>query len=95
MSQADRIGPPCPFRAVGYTWRAGFYPMTPEATSIIAEHNGVRPDQLPRGARNHSNPYMRDWIQALGELKAAGLPYRHESGRFLAPSEMSYDDDTL
>lgn len=82
-------GPPCPFRAVGYTWQAGGFPLSPEGLAIIAEHNGVRVDQLPRGARNSSNAYMHKWIERLGGLKAEGLPYRNADGRFLTSRELA------
>ena len=60
----------------------------PAALEILAEHNGVRVDQLPREAFTASNPYMLDWLTRLGERKAAGLPTRHESGRWLRPEEI-------
>lgn len=81
-------GPPCPFRSAGYTWKAGFYPLSPSGLSIIAEHNGVPPEKLPRGARNSSGPGMHRWIEELGRRKSAGMPTRHSSGRWLSPSEL-------
>ena len=82
-------GPPCPFRACGFTWRAGLYPLNAEGQAIIAEHNGTSVDKMPRGWCNSSGPGMHAWIEALGARKAAGEPYRHESGRFLLPAELA------
>ena len=80
--------PPCPFRACGFTWEAGLYPLSPNGLAIIAEHNGVRVDQLPRGARNSSSACMRDWMEALGARKAAGLPTR-VGKRWMLPGELA------
>jgi hypothetical protein len=82
-------GPPCPYRAVGYSWQAGLYPLSDNGLAIIAEHNGIPADKLPRGARCSSGPGMHRWMEALGALRAAGLPYRHASGRFLLPAEIA------
>lgn len=82
-------GPPCPFRAVGFTWKAGLYPLSDNGLAIVAEHNGVRPDQLPRGARCSSGPGMHAWMEALGARKAVGLATRHESGRWLVKTEVA------
>jgi len=82
-------GPPCPFRAAGFTWEAGLLPLSPEALDIVAEHNGVKIEQLPRGARNAPNPYMLSWLHALGTAKSEGRPHRHASGRFLFLGEMA------
>jgi len=84
-------GPPCPFRAAGYTWKAGLYPLSPSGLEIIAEHNGVSVDQLPRGARNSSSAYMHSWIEALGARKALGLDTRRD-GRWILPSEINRED---
>jgi len=84
-------GPPCPFRAVGFTWKAGLYPLSSHGLALIAEHNGVPVSMLPRGARNSSGPGMHAWIEKLGELKASGRAYRHENGRFLLPTEINSD----
>lgn len=81
-------GPPCPFRAVGFTWQAGLYPLSAGGLAVIAEHNGVPVEGLPRGARNSSSAYMHKWIERLGDLKALGFPYRHENGRFLPMGEI-------
>lgn len=86
----NTYGPPCPFRTVGFTWKAGLYPLSEAGLAIIAEHNGVRPDQLPRGARNSSSASMHEWIEALGVRKAAGLPTRTQAGdRWLLPTEIA------
>lgn len=85
---AEVYGPPCPFRAVGFTSRAGMYPLSAHGQAIIAEHNGVVPDYLPRGARFSSGPYMHDWIERLGAAKAMGLTVRIE-GRWLLPRELA------
>jgi hypothetical protein len=83
------FGPPCPYRAVGYTWQAGLYPLSDNGLAIIAEHNGTTPDELPRGARCSSGPGMHGWMEALGARKSAGLPYRNQNGRFLLPAELA------
>lgn len=82
-------GPPCPFRACGFTWEAGFYPLSANGLAIIAEHNGVRPEQLPRGARNSSNAYMHRWIEALGVAKAAGSAIRDDDGRWFTVARLA------
>ena len=80
-------GPPCPFRAVGFTWEAGRYPLSPAGLAIIAEQNGVRPDQLPRGARNSSGPLMHAWIECLGAMKQDGYVVR-DGSRWLSMREL-------
>lgn len=82
-------GPPCPFRTVGFTAMAGLYPKSQAALELQAEFTGCRVDQLPRGARNHSNPYMRDWMEALALRRRDGLDYRHVDGRYYLPSEIN------
>lgn len=89
MSGNEFHGPPCPFRAVGFTGSAGAFPLSAGGLSIIAEHNGVPVDKLPRGARNSSSAYTHDWIERLGRLKTEGRPYRHIDGRFLSPREIT------
>jgi hypothetical protein len=84
----ETYGPPCPFRAIGYTWKAGLYPLSPAGIEIIAEHNNVRADQLPRGARNSSGPQMHSWIEALAAAKLAGRDVR-KGDRWLLPSELA------
>lgn len=79
---------PCPFRSIGFTAAAAQYPLGADGLEIIAEHNGVTVDRLPFAARFSSGPGMHDWMTRLGSRKAAGLPYRHPSGRFLLPSEI-------
>jgi hypothetical protein len=81
-------GPPCPFRSVGFTWRAGYFPLSRAGQAVIAEHNGVPMEKLPRGARNSSSAGMHRWVERLGHLKTLGLPHRHESGRLLLPAEI-------
>jgi len=81
-------GPPCPFRAVGFSAGAGLYPKSIEALTLMAERMNVPADKLPRGMRNHPNPYMRDWMEALAVRRLNGEEYKHESGRYLLPSEL-------
>lgn len=80
-------GPPCPFRAVGFTWQAGAYPLSQAAQAIVAEHNGVPVEKLPRGARNAPNVHMLAWLERLGGRKEAGLPYRRD-GRWMLMREL-------
>ena len=77
------------FRAVGFTEAAANFPLSEEGIAIVAEHNGVEPDRMPRAFRYAPNPWMRDWLEILGQRKAQGLPTRHESGRWLVPAELS------
>ena len=73
------------FRAVGFTGAAAAYPLSPAAQEIVAEHNGVSADMMPETFRYAPNPAMRDWLEALG----ASPVRRHESGRWLLPSELA------
>jgi hypothetical protein len=82
-------GPPCPFRAVGFTSKAWLHKLSPAGQAIIAEHNGVPVDRLPFAYRYSSGPYMHAWMEALGSRKANGQPTRHESGRWLLPEELA------
>lgn len=81
-------GPPCPFRACGFTGDAGNYPKSLAALELTAEMLNVRVDQLPRGARNHPSPYTQKWMERLAQLRLDGAAYRHEGGRFLLWSEV-------
>ena len=82
-------GPPCPFRAVGFTWRAGMYPLSAAALAVIAEHNGVAAELLPRGARFASSRAMQVWIEALGAAREAGRIVRDLDGRWFTPSRIA------
>lgn len=86
---SEPVGPPCPFRACGFTWEAGGYPLSARGQEIIAEHNGVGVGQLSRGARNAPNPYMLAWIEALGMAKAANRIVRDADGRWFTPSRLT------
>lgn len=85
----DRIGPPCPYRAAGFTWQAGLYPLSADGVEIVAAHNGVAASKLARGARYAPNPWMLAWIESLGERLAAGLPWRDPDGRWLTPDRLA------
>jgi len=80
-------GPPCPFRAVGKTWKAGLLPYSPEGLSVIAQHNGVTVDKLSMPNRHASNPYMQTWMHRLGVAQAAGVDVRPH-GRWLTPEQL-------
>jgi len=69
-------GPPCPFRAIGYTWKAGLFPGSPQYVSIIAQHNGIAVDKLPWAYRFAPNRPVLDWLHRLGSLQDAGLDVR-------------------
>lgn len=84
---SELYGPPCPFRAVGFTGNAGNHPLSYYGQLAVADHNGITVNQLPRGARFAPNPYMYRWMEALGERIAAGLPHR-KGGRLMLPSEL-------
>lgn len=71
------------FRKIGFTLHAAVNPLSDNGASIIAEHNGVPLDKLPPLYRYASSSKMREWIEQLGALKAAGLPYRGNDGRFI------------
>ncbi len=88
MSRHDFIGPPCPFRAVGFAWQAGNYPLSQDAQRIVAEHNGIPVERMPRGFRNAPNTFMLAWLERLGGRLSAGLPTRHGSGRWLLMKEL-------
>ena len=77
------------FRAVGFSAVAADHLLSEEGCAIVAEHNGVEPDRMPRAFRYAPNPWMHAWLEELGRRKAAGLPTRHESGRWLVPSELA------
>lgn len=76
------------FRAIGYTDEAINYPLSPAGISIIAEHNGVSPDQLPEAARYSSGPYMHKWIEALGSARGLDRTVRDADGRWFGMSEL-------
>ena len=77
------------FRAVGFTAVAAEYPLSEAGSAIVAEHNGVQLDRMPVAFRYAPNPWMHAWLEDLGRRKAAGLPTRHESGRWLVPGELT------
>jgi hypothetical protein len=79
------------FRKVGFTANAVNFPLSPTGQAIIAEHNGVTVDYLPEACRYSSNAHMHRWIEALGEAKAAGLPYRDPDGRLWTPARLCID----
>jgi len=76
------------FRAVGFTAAAADHPLSEAGSAIVAEHNGVEPNRMPVAFRYAPNPWMHAWLEELGQRKMAGLPVRHESGRWLIPSEL-------
>jgi len=76
------------FRAIGFTAAAADHPLSDAACAIVAEHNGVEPDRMPRAFRYAPNPWMHAWLEELGRRRTAGLPTRHESGRWLVPAEL-------
>jgi len=80
-------GPPCPFRAIGFTWKAGLNPRTPESLSIVAQHNGVPVDRLPWAMRYAPNPLMLAWTHRLGVMQAKGHDVRPD-GRWLTMKEL-------
>ncbi|MET0439183.1 MAG: hypothetical protein ABW043_16990 [Devosia sp.] len=81
-------GPPCPFRAVGFSGSAGNYPLSTAGKAIIAEHNGVSIDALPFGSRFSSGAHMHRWIEALGERYMATGEYPRRDGRWLSMREL-------
>ena len=80
---------PAEFRAVGFTAAAAQYPLSDNGIAIIADHNGVLPEQLPRAFCYSSNAYMHEWIEALGRAREEGKETRHESGRWLRMNELA------
>lgn len=76
------------FRAIGFSDNAINFPLSEAGQAIIAEHNGVSVEQLPEAFRYSSNAHMHRWMGALGARKLAGLPTRHESGRWLLMGEI-------
>lgn len=79
------------FRAVGFTAAAADHPLSEAGCAIIAEHNGVRVEQLPRAFRYSSNAYMHLWIEALGRAKATGRRTRGQDGRWLPMDALKFD----
>lgn len=77
------------FRAVGFTAAAAKYPLSEAGCAIVAEHNGVESEHMPHAFRYAPNPWMHAWIEELGRRRASGMPTRHESGRWLVPSELA------
>jgi hypothetical protein len=83
---------PLNFRGVGFTEAAAAFPLSPAGQKIIADHNGVRVDQLPAEFRYASGPGMHRWIEALGRLLIAGACVRDDDGRWwtMARLEAAY-----
>lgn len=80
-------GPPCPFRAIGFTWKAGLFPRSRQSLSIIAQHNGTTVDKLPWAYRYAPNAAMWNWTHRLGGLQEAGFDVRPD-GRWLTMEEL-------
>lgn len=85
----DIIGPPCPYRAVGFTWAAGLFPLSKGAQGIVAEHNGVAPEKLSHGARFAPNEGMRAWMDALGKRYAETGALPRIGNRWMLPGELA------
>lgn len=64
------------------------YPLSDNAVAIIAETNGVEPHHLPAEWRYAANEYMRDWMEVLGSMRAAGWQYRERDGQLFLPDDI-------
>lgn len=81
------------FRKAGMTDSAINFSLSQNGLAIVAEHNGGLISQLPPEAGYAPNRSMYEWIEHLGRRKAAGLPTRHSSGRWLNRAEISELND--
>lgn len=75
------------FRKAGFTDAAIDFPLSDAGCAIVAEHNGIAPDQMPPEWRYAPNAYMQRWLDALGTLKMEGRTVRIE-GRWITPIEI-------
>ena len=76
------------FRKVGFTADAINYPLSEGGKEIVALHNGVGVATMPAEFSYAPNLYMQRWMDALGARLEVGLAVKHDSGRWLQPSEI-------
>ncbi len=75
------------FRKAGFTAEAANYPLTTSAVRVLAEFNGVTPEQLPQTYHYAPNPGMQLWLDELGNRDDRGLPIYQSPGRLITPSQ--------
>jgi hypothetical protein len=75
------------FREAGFTGAACNFPLTAEGAVIIAQHNGIAVEQMPRSFFYAPNAYMQSWMNDLGARQARGETVR-DGRRWLTPTEL-------